>query len=93
MTSGLAITVVAENMAPPGWRILTEEDCFPKLSKADLVFLKGRTQFPAAAECPYNYLKLAVSATELLPTITTRAITDCMLTLPTGYSYNDMNVR
>ena len=63
VTSGLAITVVAENMAPPGWRILTEEDCFPKLSKADLVFLKGRTQFPAAAECPYNYLKLAVSAT------------------------------
>nr|WP_057929897.1 LysR substrate-binding domain-containing protein [Burkholderia ambifaria] len=64
VTSGLAITVVTENMVPPGWRILTEEEGFPKLPRADLVLLKGRTEFPAAVECLYNYLKAAVSDTD-----------------------------
>lgn len=60
VSSGLAVTVVAENMVPPGWRILTEEEGFPRLPKADLVLLRGRTEFPAAVEALYNYLKASV---------------------------------
>lgn len=61
VSSGLAVTVVAENMVPAGWRVLGEAEGLPKLPKFDLVILRGRTEFPAAVECLYNYLKAATS--------------------------------
>lgn len=60
VSAGLAVTTVTENMVPDGWRALSEAEGFPLLPQAEIVLLRGRTEYPAAVECLYDYLKASV---------------------------------